>query len=68
MAKHTYLGQIHGNLCAEKWKYSIEIWRHFVLSDGFALYFDQFENGFNHCCRKIVNNTTCLVLLTDFDV
>ena len=22
--------------------------RHFLLSDGFGLYFDQFENGFNH--------------------
>ena len=28
-------------------KYSIEIWRHFVLINGFALYLDQFENGFN---------------------
>ena len=35
----TLLGQMRGNL--------IEIWRHFVLSDGLALYFHQFENGFN---------------------
>ena len=24
----------------ETWKHSIEIWRDFVLSDGFVLYFD----------------------------
>ena len=29
-------GQIRGNLCSEKRKYSIELSRHFVLSDGFA--------------------------------
>ena len=45
----TFLRQMRGNLSSEKWKHSIEIWRHFVLSDGFALYFDQFENGFNQC-------------------
>ena len=37
----------------KKWKHYIEIWRHFVLSDGLALYFHQFENGFNECGRNI---------------
>ena len=50
----TLLRQMRGNLFSKKWKHSIEIWRHFVLSDGFALYIDQFENGFNHCGQNIM--------------
>ena len=49
----TLSKQMRGNLCSKKWKHSIEIWSHFVLSDGFALHFDQFENGFNQCGRII---------------
>ena len=45
----TLLRQMRGNLCSGKWKHTIEIWRHFVLSDDFALCFDQFENDFNQC-------------------
>ena len=49
----TLLREMRGNLCSKKWKHYIEIWRHFVLSDGLALYFDQFENVFNQCGRNI---------------
>ena len=49
----TLLGQMRGNLYLKKWKYYIEIWRHFVLNDDLALYFHQFENGFNQCGRNI---------------
>ena len=64
------LRQMRGNLCSKKWKHYIEIWRHFVLSDGLALYFHQFENGFNQCGRNyhVLNNKTFVVLLTDFDL
>ena len=48
----TLLRQMCVNLCSKKWKYSIEIWHHFVLKDGFALYSDQIENGFN---RRVWN-------------
>ena len=47
-----------------------EIWRHYVLSEGFALYFDQFENIFNQCGRNITlwilcdTCETCVVLLS----
>ena len=47
------LRQMLRNLCSKKWKHSIDICRHFVLGDGFAFYFDQFENGFNQCGRNI---------------
>ena len=40
----TLLRQMCGNLCSGKWKHFIEIWRYFVLSDGFAFYFHQFQN------------------------
>ena len=30
----TLLRQMRGNLSLKKWKHCIEIWRHFVLSDG----------------------------------
>ena len=42
-------------------------WREIVLGDGFALYFEQFENDFNQCGQNI-NNKTCVVLLADFDL
>ena len=43
----TLLRQLREKHCSEKWKHSIEIWRHFVPSDGFTLYFDQFERYSN---------------------
>ena len=49
----TLLRQMRRNLCSKKWKHFIDICHHFVLGDGFALYFDQFENGFNQCSRNI---------------
>ena len=48
----SLLRQMGGNLCSKEWKHYIEIWRHFVLSDALALYFHQFENGFNQCGRN----------------
>ena len=42
-------------------------WREIVLGDGFALYFEQFENDFNQRGQNI-NNKTCVVLLADFDL
>ena len=41
----TLLRQMRGNHCSEKWKQSIEIWSHFVLSFRFPLYFDSLKTA-----------------------
>ena len=46
----TLLRQMRGKLCSKKLKYYVEILR---LSDGLALHFDRFENGFNKCDQNI---------------
>ena len=49
----TLLREIRGNICSKKWNHDTEIWGHFVLRDGFTLYFDQFEKDFNQCGENI---------------